>query len=110
MFREIIDEMLRLNIDMNANKLDIYINRSIYIIKNYLNDENLEDTYILSKYKYAVMELSMRAYKSDTCNASGVKSMTQGQRSVSYDVGLTNPYMITDDLKALLPPPKVRLL
>ena len=75
------------------------------VIKNYLN-KDLEDDYIMQNYDLAVEQLINNAAKLENIKTPGIKSMSEGNQSVSFD---SNPWTITEDVKALLPTPYVRM-
>ncbi|MGJ0908857.1 hypothetical protein [Clostridium botulinum] len=79
--------------------------KAILAIKNYLNKDS-EDDYILTNYDLAVDQLIQNAAKLENIKTPGVKSMSEGNQSISFD---SNPWSITDDIKALLPTPYVRM-
>lgn len=79
--------------------------KAILVIRNYLN-KNLTDDYIIENYDLAVDQLVNNAAELDSIKTPGVKSMSEGNQSVSFD---SNPWTITDDIKALLPTPYVRM-
>ncbi|NFD31029.1 hypothetical protein EXN57_13355 [Clostridium botulinum] len=79
--------------------------KAILVIKNYLN-KDLEDNYILENYDLAVEQLINNAAKLENIKTPGVKSMSEGNQSISFD---SNPWSITEDVKALLPTPYVRM-
>lgn len=87
--------------------LIIYIKRAIYTIKNYLNKECITDEEIELLHGEAIISLVVDGHKSVTGGTDGIKSMSQGSRSVTYkdDVSFT----INDSVKALLPNPYIRM-
>lgn len=99
-----------LGYDVNKVEFDHIISKTIRIVHNYLNDDNLTDDDILEKYKDVIIELTYRYFKSSKIGSNGVKSMTQGQRSITYSDSVINPLVLDDEIKALLPLPKVRLI
>ena len=92
-----------LKILTNASEdiLNIYIRRAETAISKYLNND-LDNTAVETNYPDAVIE-----YVSE-CIAKkgneGVKQFTQGSRQGTYTDGLT------EDVKALLPLPFVRMM
>lgn len=81
--------------------------KAILVIKNYLN-KDLTDDYILNNYDLAVDQLINNAAKLENIKTPGVKSMSEGNQSITYESNV-NPWVITDDVKALLPNPYVRM-
>lgn len=80
---------------------------AIKSIEEYLNTNINEYDSLIS---FTADELVRRAkeYYSKPINRN-IKSQSQGQRSITYVDNIDNPFMITDDLKALLPTPYIRL-
>ncbi|MCR1933530.1 hypothetical protein NSA27_02280 [Clostridium tepidum] len=81
--------------------------KAILVIKNYLN-KDLEDDYILDNYDLAVEQLINNAAKLENIKTPGVKSMSEGNQSISFENG-AGAWSITDDIKALLPTPYARM-
>lgn len=81
--------------------------RAIIVIRNYLN-RNLSDEYIKKKYTLAINQLIENANKINSAKLIGVKSMSEGSQSVSFDSNI-EAWSITADVKALLPVPYVRM-
>lgn len=81
--------------------------KAILVIKNYLN-KDLTDEYILTNYDLAVDQLINNAAKLENIKTPGVKSMSEGNQSISFESG-SGAWSITDDVKALLPTPYVRM-
>lgn len=78
--------------------------RAIAVIKNYLNVE-WEDSYILSEFDFAVDQLIQN---SKVSKASDIKSISEGNQSITYKDN-SGPWIITDDIKAMLPKPYIKL-
>ncbi|NFC29185.1 hypothetical protein EXM98_19100 [Clostridium botulinum] len=81
--------------------------KAILVIKNYLN-KDLEDNYILENYDLAVEQLINNAAKLENIKTPGVKSISEGTQSISFESG-AGAWSITEDVKALLPTPYVRM-
>lgn len=81
--------------------------RAILVIRNYLN-RNLSDSYIKNNYVLAIDQLIENATKLQSMKMVGVKSMSEGNQSISFDTG-AEAWSITDDVKMLLPTPYVRM-
>lgn len=79
--------------------------KAVLVIRNYLN-KDLTDDDILTNYDLAVDQLINNATKLQSIKTPGVKSMSEGNQSINFD---SNPWTITDDVKALLPTPYVRM-
>jgi hypothetical protein len=84
--------------------LTIYKNRAITFIKNYLNS-NYDSAYIEANFQEAIILLVC-----NTCSGKGkenIQSESQGSRSKTYK---TVTLLMSDDIKALLPLPRLRLM
>ncbi|WP_045516313.1 hypothetical protein [Clostridium sporogenes] len=81
--------------------------KAVLVIRNYLNND-LEDDYILENYDLAVEQLINNAAKLENIKTPGVKSMSEGNQSIAFENG-ASAWNITDDVKALLPTPYVRM-
>ena len=99
------DVKLLLGIKDNSQDdlIALYINRAITVIINYINNEKYDKEIIEVVFPEAIIALVENAYKENTSSTKGIKSKTQGARSVTYadEKGFT----ITDDIKSLLPTP-----
>lgn len=81
--------------------------RAIIVIRNYLN-RNLSDEYIKKNYTLAVDQLIENANQINSSKLVGVKSMSEGNQSISFDSNI-EAWSMTADVKALLPTPYVRM-
>lgn len=81
--------------------------KAILVIRNYLN-KDLTDEFILANYDLAVDQLINNAAKLENLKPTGVKSMSEGNQSISFETG-SEAWSITPDVKALLPNPYVRM-
>ncbi|WP_346890746.1 hypothetical protein [Clostridium sp. UBA3887] len=81
--------------------------KAILVIRNYLN-KNLSDDYILKNYSLAIDQLIENASKINSSKSVGVKSMSEGNQSISFDSNI-EAWTITPDVKVLLPTPYVRM-
>lgn len=81
--------------------------KAILVIRNYLN-RNLSDEYIKKNYALAIDQLIENANKLNSRKSVGVKSMSEGNQSISFDSNI-EAWSITSDVKALLPTPYVRM-
>ena len=83
--------------------------KACLIIRNYLEENNLPynftDDEIYEKYELAVEQLIRNSVKAEKQKGIGIKSMTQGQRSVTYSDNF-EAWTVTEDIKQLLPKPK----
>ncbi|WMT79908.1 hypothetical protein [Terrisporobacter mayombei] len=78
--------------------------KAIAVIRNYLNVD-WEDSYILSEYDFVVDQLIQNSKASKSAD---IKSMSEGDQSVTYKDN-SGPWTITDDIKAMLPKPYIKL-
>ena len=92
------DEIIQLHIDNSINAIFVY-----------LNNPNLSIEDIIEKYPNAILQLAKRQYVAEKEHLTGVSSMSQGSRSISYASAISFPYSIDDTIKALLPKPYLRL-
>lgn len=81
--------------------------KAILVIRNYLN-RNLSDEYIKKNYALAIEQLIENANKINSAKLVGVKSMSEGNQSISFDSNV-EAWSITEDVKFLLPVPYVRM-
>lgn len=81
--------------------------KAILVIRNYLN-KNLSDKYIKKNYALAIDQLIENANKINSIKSVGVKSMSEGNQSISFDSNI-EAWSITADVKALLPAQYVRM-
>lgn len=77
----------------------------IKAIINYLNNPQFDEAYIKANFAQEV-ELAKEEYKQCYNQPSNVSSMTQGARSVTFKEGSN---VISNNVKALLPNPYIRL-
>ena len=78
--------------------------KAIAVIRNYLNVE-WEDSKILSEYDFVVDQLIQN---SKTSKSADIKSISEGNQSITYKDN-SGPWTITDDIKAMLPKPYIKL-
>lgn len=97
--------LLNLNDDSQDRLLEIYIRRAVTTIKNYLNNDKFTPEYIQEHFQDAIIAMVVNAYKIK--GNENIKSMTQGNRSVTY--AENTAFYITDDIANLLPTPCIRM-
>lgn len=85
-------------------KLSLYINIAIRLIKNYLNNEKIENDYIKKEYEDIIVLVVKNALDSEN---EGIRQITEGDTSVAYFDN--KAFYVTDDIKALLPVPYVKM-
>lgn len=93
--------------------INYWIEKACVVIKEYLK-RDLEIDDIKTKYKDAVIQLVVdesNKHKKDKKYGSGITSVTQGQRSVSFNSEntATGKITLTSEVKALLPKPLLRM-
>lgn len=81
--------------------------KAILVIRNYLN-KNLSDQYIKKNYALAIDQLIENANMLNSRKLVGVKSMSEGNQSISFDSNI-EAWSVTADVKALLPVPYVSM-
>lgn len=81
--------------------------KAILVIKNYLN-KNVSEQYIKKNYTLAIDQLIENANRLNSTKLVGVKSMSEGNQSISFDSNI-EAWSISTDVKALLPTPFVRM-
>lgn len=85
-------------------ELSIEEKKAVAVIRNYLNVE-WEDSHILSEYDFVVDQLIQN---SKAAKSADIKSISEGNQSVTYKDN-SGPWTITDDIKAMLPRPYIKL-
>ncbi|RXI55277.1 hypothetical protein DP122_05075 [Clostridium tetani] len=81
--------------------------KAILVIRNYLN-KDLTDDCIIENYDLAVEQLISNAAKLENIKTPGVKSISEGNQSISFE-NSASAWTITEDVKALLPVPYVKM-
>lgn len=81
--------------------------KAILVIRNYLN-KDLDDEYILANYDLAIDQLIENASKLENLKPTGVKSMSEGNQSISFESD-ADAWVMSSDVKALLPIQYVRM-
>lgn len=102
-------EDIKILLDIKDNSkdtiLNIYIRKAMILIKNYLNNSTFDDEYIQNNFQDAIIDIVVNAY--NTKGKENIKSITQGARSVTYSDGTI--FAISDNVKALLPTPYIKM-
>lgn len=86
--------------------------KAILTIKNYLNiGPNLKytDEYMMLNFELAIDELVENASEIKSMKTIGIKSKSDGVQSVTFSDGI-EAWVITPNIKVLLPLPSVRLI
>ncbi|CAM2828461.1 hypothetical protein HAHI6034_05015 [Hathewaya histolytica] len=81
--------------------------KAINLIRNYLN-KDFTDEYILENFDLAIEQLIDNAKNISNKKTTGVKSMSEGNQSITFESG-AEAWTITEDIKLLLPTPYARL-
>ena len=102
-----IKALLSIKDNSQDDLITLYINRAITVIGNYINNKKYDKELIEVEFPEAIIALVENAYKENTSSTKGIKSKSQGARSITYadEKGFT----ITDDIKSLLPTPFIRM-
>lgn len=93
----------------DENILNIYIRKAITVIKNYLNNDSFDDTYIQANFSDAIIELVVNAYSVNKNTKIGIKQEEQGSRTIVYKDN-SAAFVIDDSIKRLLPLPYAKLM
>lgn len=80
---------------------------AIISIRKYLN-KDFTDAEIKDKYSFAIKVIVNNATTLMNNKVPGVASMSQGSQSMTFKDGV-EPFTITDDVKALLPRPFIKM-
>lgn len=81
---------------------------AIAAIRNYLN-KNFSDQYIKKNFVLAIKRLITNSKKlEDAKLVAGIKSITEGEQTLSFKSD-AEAWVITDDIKLLLPAPYVKM-
>ncbi|MCY6958862.1 hypothetical protein [Clostridium brassicae] len=76
-------------------------------IRNYLN-KDMSNDYIKKNYGLAVKRMICKAKETQEAKPTGIKSIVEGDTSISYDDTIDN--LIVDcEIKALLPQPYIKM-
>lgn len=86
--------------DMNKAK-------AVLVIRRYLN-KDYSDEYILNNFSLAVDQLIENAAKLQNIKTPGIKSISEGNQSITFESG-AETWTITPDVKSLLPTPYVKM-
>lgn len=81
--------------------------KAILLIRSYLN-KDFTDSYILDNFSLAIDQLIENATRLQSIKAPGVKSLSEGNQSMSFETN-TEAWTIIADIKALLPAPFIRM-
>lgn len=100
-----LNELINLYPDIDVNKLKFYEEIVIKKIKNYLNIPSKNDNYIISNFPTAI-KLAV-GNEIENSNHKNIRSYKEGEQSITYE---NSNNTLSDEVKELLPFPKVRLL
>lgn len=109
---EIIRDLLIYIPKASSNKLELLIKRAIKQINNYLN-KNFSENDSIKNFKYAIEQIVLDTYlyQQSKQYKDGVVRLTEGERSIEYkSISSTGRVIFTDEVKAMLPTPYVRLM
>ena|SRR5699024_2047782 len=102
-----IKVLLGIKDNSKDNILNIYIRRAITTIQNYLNNDKFTKEYIEENFKDAIIAIVVNAYEIKQNGNGNIKSLTQGNRSVTY--ANNTAFYIDKDIASLLPQPYVKM-
>jgi hypothetical protein len=80
---------------------------AIQSIQNYLN-KSLSNEYIKNNFSLAIKRMIYKAKQFNDSKPSGVRSITEGDTSVSFD-SVINTLVVDGEVKALLPAPYIKM-
>lgn len=87
--------------------LRLYIRRATYNVKTYLNTDKYTDVEIGNNFPEAIITLVVNGYQQGNSTDKGIKTKSQGARSVTYMDG--HWLAVNDEVRALLPTPYVKM-
>lgn len=99
-----IDIIKKLSGEQDETIIQFHIKKACMSIRNYLN-KTLEDAEIIASFESAVIQAVVNSITN--MQNKNVKSMTQGQRALTFS---DNILSLGQDVKDLLPKPYMRLL
>ena len=109
-FRQTID-YIKHEYDISDVLAEVYVNQAVNMVRDYLNYD-ISDYEICDRFFYVISIIT-----TDLMNISKFKaehgmitSMSQGSRSVSYSTSISEGYKLSEQVKGMLPMPRVRLL
>lgn len=108
-FRQTID-YIKQKYNISDILAEAYVTQSVNMIRDYLNyDISVQE--ICDEFFYVIVIIT-----TDLMNISKFKaehglitSMSQGSRSVSYSTSISEGYKLSEQIKGMLPMPRVRL-
>ena len=102
------EKIMQLYPNTNPLVLDVYKGIAIDLIESYLKNINVsvKKEEIESKYESALLLVVCNAIEGK--NTNNIKQMSQGNKSITY--GENKAFIISDDVKALLPLPRVKMM
>lgn len=104
-----IDEKIaKLYPKTNPLVLDVYKDIAIDLIKSYLDSINVTNKKEEIEVKYESALLLVLCNAIEGKSTGNVKQMSQGNKSVTYEEG--KAFTISNDVKALLPLPRVKMM
>lgn len=100
-------EQIKSIIEVSTNeeiKLQLYINIATRLIKNYINNDKFTLEYIKKDFEDIIVLIVVNALTSEN---DGIRQISEGDTSISYFDNKS--FCITDDIKALLPTPFIKM-
>lgn len=105
----LVEKLMLLNPGITEESLTLYVMIAQGVIKEYLknfcNIEVSEDD-VLNEFETALLILVDNSIKAIKTN--NIKSKSEGNRSISYSI--TDSFKVTDDIKAYLPMPRIKMM
>lgn len=103
-----VQKIMMLYPEVNILQVEIYKEMGIDLILNYLININVKvkKTEVETKYSSALLKLICNMIECSKTN--NIKQMSQGSKSVTY--AKTEGFIIGDDIKSLLPLPRVKMM
>lgn len=107
MILEDVKTLLGITGDEQDDVLSLHIRRALNSIEVHLNHAKYTPEVIETRYPDAVVAMVVNGYRSDNSPEKGVKSMSQGSRSVTY---MDDKWATVDkEVSAMLPTPFIGL-
>lgn len=90
---------------LDEEKVSIYKEQGASLIRHYLNVKDSTEL-IIKKYESALLQIIYNVVEGSKIN--NIKQMSQGSKNITYVD--SKAFMVTEDVKSLLPAPFVKLM